>query len=120
MNMEEVLKRRLEKQKQLFKQLGIGMDAQHIHEKQFDYKLRGYDTEAVDRFLDEVVKDYERFYAHIADLMDKQKEHEEQIRSLKESGEQEWRQHFIERKQLEDVIEQLEFSVRQLSRLTKS
>ncbi|MCZ4151463.1 hypothetical protein BZG21_44560, partial [Escherichia coli] len=59
-------------------------------------------------------------YAHIADLMDKQKEHEEQIQSLKESGEQGWRQHFIERKQLEDVIEQLEFSVRQLSRLTKS
>ena len=72
--MDEHMKRRLDKQKKLFRQLGIQLDALSIHEKNFSNKLRGYDQEEVDSFLDEVIQDYERFYATISDLMDKWQE----------------------------------------------
>ena len=81
--MDEHMKRRLDKQKKLFTQLGIGLDALTIHEKEFNLKLRGYDPEEVDTFLDSVIKDYERFYATIADLMDKWQEQQLELRDLK-------------------------------------
>jgi DivIVA domain-containing protein len=81
--MDEHMKRRLDKQKKLFTQLGIGLDALTIHEKEFSLKLRGYDPEEVDTFLDAVIKDYERFYATIADLMDKWQEQQLELRDLK-------------------------------------
>lgn len=112
--MDEHMKRRLDKQKQLFKQLGIQMDALSIHEKQFNYKLRGYDPDEVDEFLDIIIKDYERFYAHIADLMDKWQEQQYMIRNLKNVPKPQADPNLIDRKQIEDVIKQLEYSVRQL------
>ncbi|AWB46816.1 hypothetical protein DCC85_04765 [Paenibacillus sp. CAA11] len=72
--MQEDYGRKLEDQKSLFKQLGIKLDALTIHEKDFDVKMRGYDKEEVDKFLDEIIIDYERFYDIITDLLDKYKE----------------------------------------------
>ena len=54
------MQRRLDKQKKLFSQLGIHLDALSIHEKVFSNKLRGYDPDEVDSFLDEVIKDYKK------------------------------------------------------------
>lgn len=120
MDMEEYMSRRLKKQKQLFEQLGISMDAQQVHEKHFKYTVRGYDPKTVDQFLDQVVKDYERFYAHIVEMMEKQHDYEHQIRRLKEHAEPEWNRNFTQRKHLEGVIKQLEYSVRELNRLHHS
>lgn len=112
--MDEHMKRRLDKQKQLFKQLGVQLDALSIHEKQFNYKLRGYDPEEVDAYLDIVIKDYERFYANIADLMDKWQDQQLTIRELKATAKPVEDPNKIDRKQLEDIVKQLEYSVRQL------
>ncbi|MGG1616426.1 DivIVA domain-containing protein [Paenibacillus sp. NRS-1781] len=112
--MDEHMKRRLDKQKQLFKQLGIQLDALSIHEKQFKNKMRGYDPDEVDAFLDEVIKDYERFYANIADLMDKWQEQQATIRDLKNTPKPVADYNALDRRQLEDIVKQLEYSVRQL------
>lgn len=116
--MDEHMKRRLDKQRKLFSQLGITLDALTIHEKEFSMKLRGYDAEEVDTFLDSVIKDYERFYATIADLMDKWQEQQLELREIKAEtktapvsvpiirG--------IDPRELEEVILRLESNVRQL------
>ncbi|ULO05120.1 DivIVA domain-containing protein [Paenibacillus sp. 19GGS1-52] len=117
--MDEHMKRRLDKQRKLFSQLGIGLDALTIHEKEFSKKLRGYDPEEVDTFLDSVIKDYERFYATIADLMDKWQEQQLELRDIKVEtkglpiitdpvikG--------IDPKDLEEIIMKLETNIRQL------
>ncbi|WP_068615106.1 DivIVA domain-containing protein [Paenibacillus tuaregi] len=72
--MQEDYERKLRDQKDLFRQLGIKLDALTIHEKEFPVKMRGYEKEDVDRLLDEVIVDYERFYDIITDLLDKYKE----------------------------------------------
>lgn len=122
--MDEHMKRRLDKQKKLFRQLGIQLDALSIHEKEFNYKLRGYDPEEVDAFLDEVIKDYERFYATIADLMDKWQEQQITIRDLKNNvpAKQEplYVQRGIEPKELEDIVHKLEYNVKQLKSRIRS
>ncbi|MNO55480.1 Cell cycle protein GpsB [compost metagenome] len=117
--MDEHMKRRLDKQRKLFSQLGITLDALTIHEKEFSMKLRGYDAEEVDTFLDSVIKDYERFYATIADLMDKWQEQQLEMRELKsETKVTEVIQvpvlRGIDPKELEEVILKLETNVRQL------
>ncbi|AIQ23716.1 DivIVA domain-containing protein [Paenibacillus sp. FSL E2-8871] len=117
--MDEHMKRRLDKQRKLFSQLGITLDALTIHEKEFSMKLRGYDAEEVDTFLDSVIKDYERFYATIADLMDKWQEQQLEMRELKsETKATEVIQvpvlRGIDPKELEEVILKLETNVRQL------
>jgi len=117
--MDEHMKRRLDKQRKLFSQLGITLDALTIHEKEFSMKLRGYDAEEVDTFLDSVIKDYERFYATIADLMDKWQEQQLEMRELKsETKATEVIQvpvlRGIDPKDLEEVILKLETNVRQL------
>lgn len=117
--MDEHMKRRLDKQRKLFSQLGITLDALTIHEKEFSMKLRGYDAEEVDTFLDSVIKDYERFYATIADLMDKWQEQQLEMRELKsETKATEVIQvpvlRGVDPKELEEVILKLETNVRQL------
>jgi DivIVA domain-containing protein len=72
--MQDNYGRKLEDQQNLFRQLGIKLDALTIHEKDFDGKMRGYDKEQVDSFLDDIIVDYERFYDIITDLLDKYKE----------------------------------------------
>ncbi|WP_410511400.1 DivIVA domain-containing protein [Paenibacillus sp. BR2-3] len=113
--MDEHMKRRLDKQKKLFGQLGIGLDALTIHEKEFSMKLRGYDPEEVDLFLDSVIKDYERFYATIADLMDKWQEQQLELRELKvEVRSVTPTVKGIDPKMLEESILKLEMNVKQL------
>lgn len=114
--MDEHMKRRLDKQKKLFNQLGIGLDALTIHEKEFGLKLRGYDPEEVDTFLDSVIKDYERFYATIADLMDKWQEQQLELRDLKSEAKNIVVPTIkgIDPKILEDSIQKLEMNVKQL------
>lgn len=118
--MQDEYTRKLEDQKGLFKQLGIKLDALTIHEKDFDVKMRGYEKEEVDRFLDDIIVDYERFYDIITDLLDKYKEIqrrqaylEEEKKALSfrkvntESGD------VIERQLVEDGIRQMERSLEQ-------
>ena len=112
--MDEHMKRRLDKQKKLFNQLGIGLDALTIHEKEFSLKLRGYDPEEVDSFLDSVIKDYERFYATIADLMDKWQEQQLELRDLKYAKSVVPSVKGIDPKILEESILKLEMNVKQL------
>lgn len=118
--MDEHMKRRLDKQRKLFSQLGITLDALTIHEKEFGMKLRGYDAEEVDTFLDSVIKDYERFYATIADLMDKWQEQQIELRDLKagvkvvEPVIPDPILRGIDPMELEEVILKLESNVRQL------
>lgn len=45
---------------------GIKLNANAIHSKQFDKKMRGYDPDAVDDYLDEIIKDYTRMQDLIA------------------------------------------------------
>ncbi|NMO96285.1 DivIVA domain-containing protein [Paenibacillus lemnae] len=106
--MDEHMKRRLDKQKKLFKQLGISLDALSIHEKEFTNKLRGYDAEEVDSFLDDVIKDYERFYATISDLMDKWQEQQILIRDLKSGVRPGTEKPSIDPAALEEVVARLE------------
>ncbi|OKP89298.1 cell division protein [Paenibacillus helianthi] len=126
--MDEHMKRRLDKQRKLFSQLGITLDALTIHEKEFSMKLRGYDAEEVDTFLDSVIKDYERFYATIADLMDKWQEQQIELREMKDKAQKAEAVpapapviRGIDPMDLEDVILKLEANVRQLKdRLPRS
>ncbi|WP_019911213.1 DivIVA domain-containing protein [Paenibacillus sp. HW567] len=124
--MDEHMKRRLDKQRKLFSQLGITLDALTIHEKEFNTKLRGYDAEEVDTFLDSVIKDYERFYATIADLMDKWQEQQIELRELKDKAKAPEPipapiVRGIDPLDLEDIILKLESNVRQLKdRLPRS
>jgi DivIVA domain-containing protein len=46
----------------------IHFSAKDILEKDFKSKLRGYDPDEVDKFLDVVIKDYETFYKEIERL----------------------------------------------------
>ncbi|MNM43994.1 Cell cycle protein GpsB [compost metagenome] len=116
--MDEHMKRRLDKQRKLFSQLGIGLDALTIHEKEFSMKLRGYDPEEVDTFLDSVIKDYERFYATIADLMDKWQEQQITLRELKAESKPAPAPapiiQGVDPKEIEDSITKLESGIRLL------
>ncbi|KUP23072.1 DivIVA domain-containing protein [Paenibacillus sp. DMB5] len=116
--MDEHMKRRLDKQRKLFSQLGITLDALTIHEKEFSMKLRGYDAEEVDTFLDSVIKDYERFYATIADLMDKWQEQQLELRELKEQSKAAAATppviRGIDPQDLEDIVARLEGNLRLL------
>ncbi|KGE16946.1 DivIVA domain-containing protein [Paenibacillus wynnii] len=112
--MDEHMIRRLDKQKKLFHQLGIGLDALTIHEKEFSLKLRGYDPEEVDTFLDSVIKDYERFYATIADLMDKWQEQQLELRDLRSAKSVVPSVKGIDPKILEESILKLEMNLKQL------
>ncbi|MGN7356155.1 DivIVA domain-containing protein [Paenibacillus sp. SAF-054] len=112
--MDEHMQRRLDKQRKLFKQLGIQLDALSIHEKVFTTKLRGYDPEEVDSYLDEIISDYERFYATISDLMDKWQEQQLALREMKSSSRPEPDRFAIDPKQIEDIVLKMEYNLRQL------
>lgn len=114
--MDEHMKRRLDKQKKLFRQLGIQLDALSIHEKEFSSKLRGYDQQEVDTFLDEVIKDYERFYATISDLMDKWQEQQIIIRDLKAGVKPEPERPLLDPVELEETVARLEADLRILKK----
>ncbi|RUT46727.1 DivIVA domain-containing protein [Paenibacillus anaericanus] len=117
--MQDDYSRKLEDQKGLFKQLGIKLNALGIHEKDFDVKMRGYEKEEVDRFLDDVIVDYERFYDIITDLLDKYKEiqrrqayWEEEKKSLSRLPKLET-ENVVNRRIVEDGLRQIERSLEQ-------
>ncbi|MNO42592.1 Cell cycle protein GpsB [compost metagenome] len=119
--MQDDYARKLEDQKGLFKQLGIKLDALRIHDKEFDVKMRGYEKEEVDRFLDDVIVDYERFYDIITDLLDKYKEiqrrqayWEEERKTLVSRKPQIDSADAVDRRLVEDGIRQMERSLEQL------
>ncbi|MNN47379.1 Cell cycle protein GpsB [compost metagenome] len=119
--MQDDYTRKLEDQKGLFKQLGIKLDALSIHDKEFDVKMRGYEKEDVDRFLDDVIVDYERFYDIITDLLDKYKEiqrrqayWEEERKTLVSRKPQIDTADAVDRRLVEDGIRQMERSLEQL------
>ena len=115
MELDVHMQRRLDKQKKLFAQLGIHLDALTIHEKAFSNKLRGYDPDEVDSFLDEVIKDYERFYATIADLMDKWQEQQIVLRDIKAGMKHDVStKPTIDPAQIEDVVVQMELNLKQI------
>ncbi|ANA83042.1 DivIVA domain-containing protein [Paenibacillus glucanolyticus] len=114
--MDEHMKRRLDKQKKLFRQLGIQLDALSIHEKNFSNKLRGYDQEEVDSFLDEVIQDYERFYATISDLMDKWQEQQIIIRDLRAGVKPEAERPALNPEEIEETVAKLEADLRLLKK----
>ncbi|AZK46359.1 DivIVA domain-containing protein [Paenibacillus lentus] len=118
--MQDEYTRKLEDQKGLFKQLGIKLDALTIHEKDFDVKMRGYEKEEVDRFLDDIIVDYERFYDIITDLLDKYKEIQRRQAYLEEEKKAlSFRKvnndpgNVIDRQLVEDGIRQMERSLEQ-------
>ncbi|MBU5671232.1 DivIVA domain-containing protein [Paenibacillus brevis] len=119
--MQDDYARKLEDQKGLFKQLGIKLNALTIHEKDFDVKMRGYEKEEVDRFLDDVIVDYERFYDIITDLLDKYKEiqrrqayweEEKKANAMRKPALDPTQS--VDRRIVEDGIRQLERSLEQL------
>lgn len=122
--MQEDYERKLQDQKDLFRQLGIKLDALSIHEKDFPVKMRGYEKEDVDRLLDEVIIDYERFYDIITDLLDKYKEiqrrqafWEEEKRALTAQKAKLENTNVVDRHLVDEGIRSLERSIEQF-RLT--
>lgn len=118
--MQDDYTHKLEDQKGLFKQLGIKLDALSIHEKDFGIKMRGYDKEEVDRFLDDIIVDYERFYDIITDLLDKYKEiqrrqayWEEEKKAFAARKSQFDPENAVDRRLVEDGIRQMERSLEQ-------
>lgn len=119
--MQDEYTRKLEDQKSLFRQLGVKLDALSIHEKDFDAKMRGYDKEEVDRFLDDIIVDYERFYDIITDLLDKYKEiqrrqayWEEEKKTLAAARKPQLdTEHAVDRRMVEEGIRQMERSLEQ-------
>ncbi|MFD1175108.1 DivIVA domain-containing protein [Paenibacillus puldeungensis] len=118
--MQDDYTRKLEDQKSLFRQLGIKLDALSIHEKDFDVKMRGYEKEDVDRFLDDIIVDYERFYDIFTDLLDKYKEIQRRQAYWEEEKKAYARkpqidvENSVDRRIVEDGIRQLERNLEQL------
>ncbi|MNR15858.1 Cell cycle protein GpsB [compost metagenome] len=87
-------------------------------------KMRGYEKEDVDRLLDEVIVDYERFYDIITDLLDKYKEiqrrqayWEEEKRALTAQKAKLENTNVVDRHLVDEGIRSLERSIEQF-RLT--
>ncbi len=54
-----------------------------IHEKEFKYKMRGYDDVEVDDFLDEVAEEFERLAKEVSDLKKNADHSGEQVGNIK-------------------------------------
>jgi DivIVA domain-containing protein len=54
--------------KEVLNRYGLKWDPLSIHSKDFAVRMRGYDREEVDNFLDEIIADYERMIAVIEQL----------------------------------------------------
>ncbi|TVX87171.1 DivIVA domain-containing protein [Paenibacillus agilis] len=56
------------------KEYGILLSAIEVHGKEFSSRMRGYDADEVNHFLDQIIKDYQAFEHVIADLEKENKE----------------------------------------------
>lgn len=62
----------------------ISLTPQDILEKNFKIDTRGYRLKEVDQFLDEIIGDYENFYAIIKNLEKEKEEYLKEIMNLKQ------------------------------------
>lgn len=62
----------------------ISLTSQDILEKDFKIDTRGYRLKEVDQFLDEIIGDYENFYAIIKNLEKEKEEYLKEIMNLKQ------------------------------------
>ena len=62
----------------------ISLTPQDILEKDFKIYTRGYRLKEVDQFLDEIIGDYENFYAIIKNLEKEKEEYLKEIMNLKQ------------------------------------
>ena len=62
----------------------ISLTPQDILEKDFKIDTRGYRLKEVDHFLDEIIGDYENFYAIIKNLEKEKEEYLKEIMNLKQ------------------------------------
>ncbi len=62
----------------------ISLTPQDILEKEFKIDTRGYRLKEVDQFLDEIIGDYEQFYAMIQNLEKEKEELLKEIMNLKQ------------------------------------
>ena len=65
-------------------QVKISLTPQDILEKDFKIDTRGYRLKEVDQFLDEIIGDYENFYAIIKNLEKEKEEYLKEIMNLKQ------------------------------------
>lgn len=62
----------------------ISLTPQDILEKEFKIDTRGYRLKEVDQFLDEIIGDYENFYAIIKNLEKEKEDYLKEIMNLKQ------------------------------------
>lgn len=65
-------------------QENISLTPQDIVEKDFKIDTRGYRLKEVDQFLDEIIGDYEQFYAIVRTLEKEKEEYLREIMNLKQ------------------------------------
>jgi DivIVA domain-containing protein len=51
-------------------EIGVSLTALDIHNKEFNYRIRGYDDDQVNEFLDMIIKDYEAYDKIIKQLQE--------------------------------------------------
>ena len=54
-----------------------------VQSKEFDVKMRGYDRDQVDDFLDEIIRDFETMYRDNAELISKLEAAEKEVAQLR-------------------------------------
>lgn len=62
----------------------ILLSTKDIYEKEFKVDTRGYRPQEVDKFLDEIIRDYEEWYKIVDELENEKKEQLEEIVKLKQ------------------------------------
>ena len=62
----------------------ILLTSKDIYEKEFKVDTRGYRTQEVDKFLDDIMRDYEEWRKIVSELEEEKKEQLEEIIKLKQ------------------------------------
>lgn len=62
----------------------ILLSTKDIYEKEFKVDTRGYRPQEVDKFLDDIIRDYEEWYKIVSELENEKKEQLEEIVKLKQ------------------------------------
>jgi DivIVA domain-containing protein len=64
----------------------LNYTTQQILQQQFKTKMRGYDPEEVDEFLDNIIRDYEEMQRELLDLRDENDHLQAQVDKLSKQG----------------------------------
>lgn len=62
----------------------ILLTTKDIYEKEFKIDTRGYRPQEVDKFLDDIMRDYEEWYKIVSEMEEEKKEQLEEIVKLKQ------------------------------------